>query len=273
VIVFPVFDKAAGTYNIYAAKPDGSERRLVVAEASQPTLNSSGDRIAYRSWAQNRGLIERAINGDADWRFNTFGEAARPAFAADDQSFLFHSREGGEPPAIYHTSGLEYQVLRRGNDPIQGESPAWLPDGRFIYKGWLGSDEGLILSNLDGGFPTLITDHKSDTNPSVSRDGESVAFMSDRRRDWDVYTVKIDGTGVTQLTTDPANDGLPTWSPDGKTIAFVSDRSGEWALWAMDNDGGNQRLLFELGGSIDGVVTVDVQNSYGWLEESIDWAP
>jgi hypothetical protein len=44
-------------------------------------------------------------------------------------------------------------------------------------------------------------------------------------------------------------------------------------MWAMDANGSNQRLLFDLGGSIDGVVQVDVQNSNGWTEERIDWAP
>jgi Tol biopolymer transport system component len=90
---------------------------------------------------------------------------------------------------------------------------------------------------------------------------------------WDIYTMGLDGAGRTQLTTDPANDGLPAWSPDGKTLAFVSDRGGPWAMWAMDADGSNQRRLFDLGGSIDGLVAVDVQNSHGWLEETIAWAP
>jgi len=97
--------------------------------------------------------------------------------------------------------------------------------------------------------------------------------MSRADRSWDIYTVGLDGSGREQLTTDRAADGLPTWSPDGETIAFVSNRSGEWAMWAMNSDGSDQRFLFELGGSIDGVVQVDVQNSNGWIEESIDWAP
>ena len=273
-IVFPVFDAAAGTYHIFSARPDGSDRRLVVAEASQPALSPDGQRIAFRSWkADNRGLIERAVEGGDIWRFNTFFEAARPAFAPDGQSFLFHSREGGETPAIYRTVGADHQVLRRDGGPIQGESPAWTPDGRFVYKGCLGGSCGLILSHLDGSFPLQLTHDPDDTNPAVSPDGQTVAFMSRRSGNWDIYTVRIDGTGLTQLTTDPANDGLPTWSPDGNTIAFVSERDGAWAIWAMDADGGNQRPLFELGGSIDGQVQVDLKNARGWLEESIAWGP
>jgi hypothetical protein len=41
----------------------------------------------------------------------------------------------------------------------------------------------------------------------------------------------------------------------------------------MDADGDDQRPLFALEGSIDGVVAIDVRNSRGWLEERIAWGP
>jgi hypothetical protein len=271
--VFPVFDPNIGTFNIFSADPDGSNRNLLAAEASQPAINADGQRIAFRSWkADNRGLIERSIEGGDIWRFNSHFESARPAFAPDNQALLFHSREGGETPAIYSTVGADYRVMRRDGAPIQGEAPAWTPDGRFIYKGCLGGSCGLVLSNLDGSFPVQLTYDPSDTNPAVSPDGQTVAFMSLRGENWDVYTVGIDGTDLTQLTTDTGNDGLPAWSPNGTSIAFVSERDGAWAVWAMNIDGKNQRPLFDLGGSIDGQVQLDVRNARGWLEERIVWA-
>lgn len=274
-IYFPVFDPEEETYNIFSANVDGGDRQLVIAEASQPAVDSSGGRIAFISWkADKRGLMERRIEGGQLWIFDPFFEGARPTFSPDGGTLLFHSREGGEKAAIYRTIGREHEVLRREAHPIQGEVPAWLPNGaQFVYKGCLGNDCGLILSNLDGSFPRQLTPNLSDTNPTVSPDGGTIAFMSQTGGTWDVYTMGVDGSNRRQLTTDPANDGLPTWSPDGGTIAFVSDRGGEWAIWAMDADGGDQRRLFELGGSIDGQVWVDVQNSRGWLEESIAWAP
>lgn len=273
-LVFPVFDATAGTYNIFSANPDGSDRALLVSEASQPALSANGQRIAFRSWkADERGLIERATEGGDTWRFNTFFESARPTFAPDGQTFLFHSREAGEAPAVYRTTGAEYRVLRRDGAPIQGESPAWAPDGaRFVYKGCLNGSCGVILSNLDGSAPFQLTFDPSDANPAVSPDGELVVFMSHRGENWDVYSVGIDGTGLTRLTTDIANDGLPTWAPDGKTIAFVSDRDGAWAMWVANANGKNQRPLFDLEGSIDGQVEIDVQNAFGWLEERIVWS-
>ena len=97
--------------------------------------------------------------------------------------------------------------------------------------------------------------------------------MSKRGGNWEIYRVGINGGTITALTADDASDGLPTWSPDGNKIAFVANRDGEWSMWDMNPDGSNQRRLFALGGSVDGIVQHDIANSRGWIEESIDWAP
>jgi TolB protein len=274
-IVFPVYDQAAGTYNIYISNLDGSNRTLVIPEASQPNLNSDGTRVVFRSWkADDRGLIERGVEGGDVWKFNAYFEAGRPQFAPDNNSFLFHSREAGEKFAIYRTQETTYDVLRREANPIQGEAPAWTPDGQsFISKSCIGTQCGLYFSNLDGSSPRQLTDDLSDTNPNVSPNGQTIVYMSQGSGNYDVYSVNIDGSNRTQLTNDASRDGLPIWSPDGRAIAFASDRGGQWAIWAMNPDGSNQRQLFELGGPIDGQVQLDVANSWGWLEESLDWAP
>jgi TolB protein len=270
----PVFDSERATYDIYSLEPDGGSPQVVVEEASQPTVNETGERIAFRSWtSDNRGLIERGVSETDEWRFDPHFEAARPKFAPNGQSFLFQSRESGDKPGVYRTEGEDYAVLRRDGAPIQGNSPAWATDNTFVYQGCLGNNCGLIVSNLDGSFPVQITQDPSDTNPSVSPDGAQVAFMSQRSGNWEIFKVGIDGAGLTQLTNDEGRDGLPLWLPDGDLIAFVTDRDGIWEMWAIEADSGEKQFLFELPGSIDGKVAVDVQNARGWLEESIAWGP
>jgi Tol biopolymer transport system component len=98
--------------------------------------------------------------------------------------------------------------------------------------------------------------------------------MSRRDGNWEVYVVNVDGSNLRRLTKDPADDGLPTWSPDGQHIAFVSNRGGEWAIWVMRPDGSGQRLLFPLGGPLDGRVrNAAPHDTYGWVEERISWGP
>ncbi len=273
-IIFPVYDVARGTYDIFRANTDGSDREQLFAEASQPAANSTGDALAYRSWkSDNRGLISQKIGETDQWVFEKFFESASPAFSPGDDFFVFHSRAGRDTPALYRTVGTEREVLRRNAAPIEGEMVAFTPDGHIVYRGCLGNVCGIIRSNLDGGNPLALTDNANDTAPTVSPDGETVAFMSDRSGDWDVFTIGIDGQNLQQLTTSNGSDGIPTWSPDGKFIAFASNRDGEWAIWAMTATGKNERQLFKVNGSVDGIVQTDIGNSFGWLEEHLVWTP
>ncbi len=118
-----------------------------------------------------------------------------------------------------------------------------------------------------------ITDINDDTAPTLSPDGQKIAFMSRRSGNWEIYIINTDGSGWQRLTDNPAQDGLPTWSPDGKALAFVSDRGGSWAIWAMVPTGKDQRQLFTMEGSPDGFVGTDTFVSRGWAEERISWAP
>jgi hypothetical protein len=275
-IVFPVYDAARGTYDIYIANAaDGSGRQLVQAQASQPGLTLDGKDIAYRSWQpDNRGMFARPLAGGESWKFELFFESARPQYSPVDNSIMYHSRTSGEEPAIYRVIDGIGQVMRGDGAPIQGRNPKWSPDAQqIVYNACLGGTCGIVRRNADSTNPIMLTDHPSDTAPEVSLDGSTVVFMSQRSGDWDVYSVGLNGGEINALTDDDSSDGLPTWSPRGTKIAFVSNRDGKWSMWDMDPDGTNERRLFELGGSIDGQVQIDVANSYGWVEENIDWIP
>lgn len=74
-----------------------------------------------------------------------------------------------------------------------------------------------------------------------------IAFSSNRDSDYEIYVMKPDGSGVTQLTNNFAQDTQPVWSLDGRFIAFSSDRDGI-AMWNSDiivmrNDGSAQTNL------------------------------
>jgi hypothetical protein len=75
----------------------------------------------------------------------------------------------------------------------------------------------------------------SDLAPAWSPDRRRIAFQSNRDGNWEIYTMRADGSGVRRLTDDHARDGEPSWSPDGRKIAFT--RNGR--LYTMSADGSN----------------------------------
>jgi len=56
---------------------------------------------------------------------------------------------------------------------------------------------------------------------ALSPDGTTVTFVMNNH----IFTVGIDGTGVTQRTSTSGKESWPSWSPDGKSLVFYTDTS------------------------------------------------
>jgi TolB protein len=222
----------------------------------------------------SRGVFFRDFIGGRGGQVTRFVEDGLPTWAPDGFSFAFATRrEGDRVPRIYRGDQMGKGDFSIG---FQGEYPSTLADGRLVVKGCLPSgDCGMFIVGPNGGGETKISSEGSDTSPAPSPDGSKIAFMSSSRgaTNWEIWVMDTNGSNPRRLTQNGSNEGLPTWSPDGKSIAYVSDAGGVWAVWVMNADGGNQRKLFNMKGTPDGYVLIDKDNSKGWLEERISWAP
>jgi len=73
-----------------------------------------------------------------------------------------------------------------------------------------------------GGAPMQLTQSGHDSSPVWSPDGKTIAFLSSRSGDSQVYLLSMDGGEAEQLTHLSTGADIVKWSPDGKTIAFTS---------------------------------------------------
>jgi tricorn protease-like protein len=126
----------------------------------------------------------------------------------------------------------------------------------MVFRFWGEGEYGLRVINLDDGSSTKLTTG-FDNFPAWSPKGDLIAFTRFSEDDYDIYTIRPDGTGLRRLTTARGNDAHAVWSPDGKHILFSSARLGfkdeaplydgipqpYGELFVMDADGSNQRPL------------------------------
>jgi Tol biopolymer transport system component len=100
------------------------------------------------------------------------------------------------------------------------------PDGkRFVYRTFGPDGDGLRIMNLETKAITSLTDGY-DNFPLWSPRGDLIMFSRQADGDYEIYTIKPDGTGVKRLTSFRGNDAHQTWSPDGEHIAWASSHLG-----------------------------------------------
>ena len=231
-----------------AVSPDG--RHLVVSERTG--RGRPDDRTQLALWNTD-GTEPRRI-------FRAEGSALAPQWSADGQWIVFGVGSyflGRTRPAqvmMVRPDGTDARALTTG--PGNAGFPSFAPDGSaVVYRFWSDTAGGLRIVNVaDGAVRTLTTGY--DNFPLWSPKGDRIVFSRLADDDFDIYTIRPDGTGLARLTTAPGNDSHPAWSADGEHILFSSSRYGfkdeapmadipqpYGELFVMRADGSEQRAL------------------------------
>ncbi len=177
---------------------DGSHRVILVGDsvksALAPAWSPRGDRIAFAL-----GRFFPAILG-----------ASVASIAAVD------------------TNGSHLVLL---TDSTQNAGfPSWSPDGRqLVYRVVRDGRSALMIVDVETRAIRQLTDGTAnDNSPAWSPRGDRIAFTAKREgdADYEVYSIKPDGTDLHRLTNATGNNSHPAWSPDGAWIAFTSARGG-----------------------------------------------
>lgn len=121
-------------------------------------------------------------------------------------------------------------------------------DGQFIYLGMShgkGSAD-IYKINLKGEVIKQLTQGPAgaiNVEPTLSPDGNQIAFSSERGGRPMIYVMSSDGSHIKRLTFKGSFNSSPSWSPDGKRIAFAGQDSTNFDIFVMDADGSNIRRL------------------------------
>ena len=117
--------------------------------------------------------------------------------------------------------------------------PAISPDSSEIA--FVSGGDVWTVPAAGGEAHLLVSNPANESRPLYSPDGRSLAFISTRTGNGDIYVLTLDTGDLKRLTFDDSNDQLDAWSADGRWIYFSSssrDISGMNDIFRVSVEGG-----------------------------------
>lgn len=250
-----IFDVAGGSECIVAQDED----------SAQPRWSPHGKRIAFfrRNAANRRDIWTIAVDG-SDARPVTDDDATdwNPVWSSDGQYLYFTSDRQAVASVwrvrIDEATGRALALP----EPVTGPAAEFSQmdmslDGRRMVYMTRVLDANIRAIGFDpvklttvGTAVPITQGTRTSGSPSLSPDGQWVAFHTLGSPQEDIWLTRADGSGTpTNLTNDEQLDRSPSWSPDGQRLTFFSTRPEFWQIWLMNPDGSEKRqLTFTEGG-------------------------
>jgi Tol biopolymer transport system component len=144
---------------------------------------------------------------------------------------VFPHLEGGEPAP---------------NAQVAQNTNVYAPYSAFTFQSARDMhDWEIIVGDYSGGNQIRLTwNEVADIHPRLNRGCTKIVYASFQpSKNYNIFTMNSDGSGVTQLTGNNKDDVFPAWSPDGTKIAFQAYRDGNPEIYIMNADGSNQTRL------------------------------
>ena len=224
------------------------------------------------NWLQGR---ERLLY-NADGRIYTFDLATGESAPVDTGECVHCNNDhvvsaDGKYLAVSHMTfdrgfaSHVYVLPIEGGAPrrVTGNSPSflhgWSPDGAEMAYCAFREIDGrrevdVYTIPAEGGEEKRLTSGGFNDGPEYSPDGNFIWYNSTASGLMQLWRMRRDGSGKTQMTHSARNNWFGHVSPDGKTVAWLSYAEGELSpeehlpnmrveLWRMDADGSHPRRL------------------------------
>ena len=239
---------------------------------TSPAVNHHGDKLAFISDRDDYfdiylmstidgRILKKLVRGQRAGNLEELKWLRGPniAWSPDDQQIVF-SAKTAEEDALHFVDVKKGAIVKSIKFDLDGiYNSTWSPDGdEIVFMGLKDGQGDLYAYHLSSKKLRKITDDLfSNVEPKWSPDGKKLVFASDRgsygesvpenlapkdidMKNFDIFEINADGTGLRRLVESQFVERTPIYSPDGSKIAFTSERSGVNNIYIKDLESGEE---------------------------------
>jgi Tol biopolymer transport system component len=245
----------SGAFAIYLLRlATGETRRLSEPGSSpavdlRPRFSHDGRWIAYlRSREQGFSIGVVAVDGSST-RVVSVGNRQMIDLAWDP---------GAEDVLLFTTTDGLWKVSSRGGEPKlvaagSGQTSLLASSAAAGLVAYVEAveDRNIWLCRLGAGSDAprkVVASSRTNARPAWSHDGCSIAFVSDRSGEPQLWLCDAEGNALRRLTDYPSTSLMsPAWSPDDRYLAYVALIEGQAKVCTLDVEQGGITVLSEPG--------------------------
>jgi hypothetical protein len=253
---------------IYIVNVNGNDLQRITYDDYQNSYlawSPIGDEIAFSA---PELYILNLVNGGSKRIGENLQYAEGSAWSPDGKKIAVRAASEAGSYYLYIIDVNENNVRQATDYQIGSGRISWSPDGRQIAYRSAERCGDICIFNLDDGSHSCLTSTEGgERDPAWSPDGKHIAFLATQEAwlcrnqgsdwepvipDWQVFIMRVDGTGITRRThTDEIKYGL-TWSPapslqigslytitewgDRLTVRDTPSLSGEFVTQLLQGD-------------------------------------
>ncbi|HKO44783.1 MAG TPA: protein kinase [Pyrinomonadaceae bacterium] len=232
-------EQKGGHRDIWTVASDGNSEPVAVTDDAfidwNPIWSPDGQYLYFLSNRGGEMNLWRVAIEESTGRLRSEPEPA--TLPSNNCQHISFARNGKS--LVYGQSTRSENVWQIGFDSSRGEvtgTAAFLTQGlkrytwfslapdeqSFVYLARGEPQQDLFTADRAGTpLQRLTDDVAQDIVPRWSPDGQWIAFLSDRSGKYEIWKVRPDGSGLTQMTHEPERDIIaPVWSPDSSKLLY-----------------------------------------------------
>ena len=203
----------------------------LILTKEMPAYHPSGERFVTTPLTTSNLEVVEAGSGEARVLYEDPGKRAMAGQWSPDGSEImfglgtfFVARARGAQLARVNADGTGFRELTSGAN--NNGFPSYSPDGKEVVYRTVGPQgQGLRVMNLEDGSVRALTEDY-DNFPLWSPRGDRIVFTRRIEGDFELFTIRPDGSELQRVTFAAGNEAHCAWSPDGEWMIFSSSRTG-----------------------------------------------